>query len=141
MELGRAPLPQIQLELEAFNFSACHSSRIKRKPGFPSDFIRRPQPQINFVFSQTSPTSRIVIMFFRPIPTLVSGALFTQVVFAALTPNQVVANIGVITTVSQKLNNDLAKLTTSLSFKDVEAMAQVIPNYRLTGLAMTRSRV
>jgi len=76
-------------------------------------------------------------MLFRTIATL----LFTQAALAALTPDQVVTNIGIVTTVSGDLNSVLGGLTTSSGEGDVSTMAEVIPLYRVTKLLLTRYRV
>ena len=76
-------------------------------------------------------------MLFRTIATL----LFTQAALAALTPDQVVTNIGIVTTVSGDLNTGLGGLTTSSGEGDVSTMAGVIPLYRVTKLLLTRYRV
>ncbi|KIM37545.1 hypothetical protein M413DRAFT_76837 [Hebeloma cylindrosporum] len=63
-------------------------------------------------------------MLFRPIICLVSSVLFTQAAVAALTPDQVVTNIGIVTTISGDLNSILGGLTTSSQQEEVRTMAK-----------------
>ncbi|KAJ7196436.1 hypothetical protein GGX14DRAFT_575002 [Mycena pura] len=58
---------------------------------------------------------------FAAIILVVSG-----VALAALTPDQVVTNIGIVTTVSGDLNNILGTLSTSTDPDDVETIAQTV---------------
>ncbi|KIM37066.1 hypothetical protein M413DRAFT_423909 [Hebeloma cylindrosporum] len=59
-------------------------------------------------------------MLFRPIIYLVSSVLFTQAALAALTPDQVVTNVGIVTSISGDLNSILSGLT------NVETPAHVV---------------
>jgi hypothetical protein len=74
-------------------------------------------------------------MLFRPV-ALVSSVLFAQAALAALTPDQVVTNIGIVTTVSGDLNSILNGLTTSSSGPDAKTMQKVIPIYWVRGLVL-----
>lgn len=66
-------------------------------------------------------------MLFRPIAIL-SGVLFAKATLAALTPDQVVTNIGIVTRVSGDLNSVLSGLATVPTPQDLATMGQVISN-------------
>ncbi|KDR84335.1 hypothetical protein GALMADRAFT_1340639 [Galerina marginata CBS 339.88] len=63
-------------------------------------------------------------MLFRPLTALSAGVLFSQAVFAALTPNDVVVNVNIVTSVSANLNSVLTGLTVSTSPQTVATIAK-----------------
>ena len=64
-------------------------------------------------------------MLFRSVASLFAGALFIGGALAALTPADVVTNIGIVTQVSGNLNNVLGGLSTSTRPAQVRTMSQV----------------
>ena len=66
-------------------------------------------------------------MLFTLVAALLTSLLFTQSAIAALTPDQVVTNIGIVTTISGNLNDALQGLTTNLDPDAVQTLATVSP--------------
>jgi len=64
-------------------------------------------------------------MLFRSVASLFAGALFIGGALAALTPADVVTNIGIVTQVSGNLNSVLGELSTSTRPAQVKTMSQV----------------
>jgi len=64
-------------------------------------------------------------MLFRLSTAIVSTLLLAQGALAALTPDQVVTNIGIVTAVSGDINNSLQSLTTSTGPANVGTISQV----------------
>jgi hypothetical protein len=64
-------------------------------------------------------------MLFRTIATFTSVALMAQGAFAALTVNQVVNNIGIVTTVSGDATNAISQINPNSSPSDIQAAGQV----------------
>lgn len=68
-------------------------------------------------------------MLFHSVAALFSGILFAQGALAQLTPDQVVFNIGIVTTTSGNLNNALGGLSTTSTPEQVQTIGQVIRTY------------
>ena len=65
-------------------------------------------------------------MLFRSAAAILSGILFAQGTLAALTPAQVVTNIGIVTQVSGNINSALLQITTTSNFQTVQTSSQVL---------------
>ena len=63
-------------------------------------------------------------MLFRFIATVTSAAFIAQGALAALTPDQVVTNIGIVTTISQKASDALSPITYTSSPIVIETAAK-----------------
>lgn len=74
-------------------------------------------PLLNSLFST---------MLFKSTFAVFLGVVFAHGSLAALTPDQIVSNIGVVTNVSANLNSLLGELTTSTSPGQISTFAQVI---------------
>jgi hypothetical protein len=64
-------------------------------------------------------------MLFRIIAAVASVALIAQGALAQMTPDQVVFNIGVVTTASGNAANTLSLITTDTGLVDIETAGQV----------------
>jgi len=64
-------------------------------------------------------------MLFPAVATMLAPLLFTQCAIAALTPDQVVTNIGIVTTTSGDLNTLLGGLTVNVNSGTVQSFATV----------------
>ena len=64
-------------------------------------------------------------MLFPAVAAMLAPLLFTQCAIAALTPDQVVTNIGIVTTTSGDLNTLLGGLTVNVNSGTVQSFATV----------------
>lgn len=63
-------------------------------------------------------------MLFRFIATVASAAFIAQGALAALSPDQVVTNVGFVTIVSKQANDALSPITSTSSRDDIETAAK-----------------
>ena len=81
-------------------------------------------PQVSCYFPRLT-SSSTVTMLFRFIATVASAAFIAQGALAALSPDQVVTNVGFVTIVSKQANDALSPITSTSSRDDIETAAKV----------------